>query len=143
MFPCRNTDGYPNIERCSTPGSASVARANAATVCSVGFVNAGIFRGACPGVDGFRGGMIFNLFTDGPPRELVGEPTLCLRKAMPLLARQLHSASGMDLTQRFLDRSCFYLQTEYRIKLRVSVEALPPNALWWRANEQSNSIGNL
>ena len=49
----------------------------------------------------------------------------------------------MDLTQRFIDRSRFYMQTEYRIKIRVAVEALPPDALWWRANEQPNSVGNL
>ena len=49
----------------------------------------------------------------------------------------------MDLTQRFIERSRFYMQTEYRIKIRVAVEALPPDALWWRANEQSNSVGNL
>ena len=62
---------------------------------------------------------------------------------MPLLAGQFHSASGMNLSERFIDRSCFYLQTEYRIKLRVAVEAMPADALWWRANEQSNSVGNL
>lgn len=49
----------------------------------------------------------------------------------------------MELSERFIERSCFYLQTEYRIKLRVAVEALPEDALWWRANEQSNSVGNL
>jgi uncharacterized damage-inducible protein DinB len=86
--------------------------------------------------------MILNLFAGRPPREFPAKLHF-LGNTMPLLARQFHSASGMDLTQRFLDRSCFYLQTEYRIKLRVSVEALPANALWWRANEQSNSIGNL
>jgi uncharacterized damage-inducible protein DinB len=43
----------------------------------------------------------------------------------------------------FLDRSRYYLRVEYRIKLRRAVEALPPEALWWRPNEQSNSVGNL
>src|SRR5204863_4458273 len=33
--------------------------------------------------------------------------------------------------------------TEYRTKLRLAVEALPPDRLWWRPNEQSNSVGNL
>ena len=32
---------------------------------------------------------------------------------------------------------------EYRTKIRAAVEALPPDALWWRANDQSNSVGNL
>jgi len=48
-----------------------------------------------------------------------------------------------DLAQAFLAESRFYLQTEYRTKLRLAVEALPTDALWWRANDQSNSVGNL
>lgn len=36
-----------------------------------------------------------------------------------------------------------YLGTEYPTKLRAAVEALPADALWRRANEQSNSVGNL
>src|SRR5215203_5972562 len=49
----------------------------------------------------------------------------------------------MDLAATFLARSRHYLGTEYRTKLRAAVEALPPDALWWRPNEQSNSVGNL
>src|SRR6476646_2401322 len=49
----------------------------------------------------------------------------------------------MDLAQTFIARSRYYLQAEYRTKIRLAVEALPPDALWWRANEQSNSVGNL
>jgi uncharacterized damage-inducible protein DinB len=49
----------------------------------------------------------------------------------------------MNAEQRFLDQSRLYLGTEYRAKVRAAVEALPPDALWWRANEQSNSVGNL
>jgi uncharacterized damage-inducible protein DinB len=49
----------------------------------------------------------------------------------------------MDPGQLFLTRSRSYFQQEYRIKLRAAVEALPSDALWWRANEQSNSVGNL
>lgn len=49
----------------------------------------------------------------------------------------------MSTADLFLARSRFYLGTELRTKLRVAVEALPPNALWWRANDQSNSVGNL
>jgi hypothetical protein len=43
----------------------------------------------------------------------------------------------------FLDRSRYLLLTEYRTKIRLAVEALPEDALWWRANDQSNSTGNL
>jgi uncharacterized damage-inducible protein DinB len=49
----------------------------------------------------------------------------------------------MDASQNFIDRSRAYLTDEYRIKLRKTIEALPPDALWWRPNEQSNSVGNL
>jgi uncharacterized damage-inducible protein DinB len=43
----------------------------------------------------------------------------------------------------FLDRARYLLTTEYRTKIRLAVEALPEDALWWRANDQSNSVGNL
>ncbi|MFN2400384.1 MAG: DinB family protein [Gemmatimonadaceae bacterium] len=49
----------------------------------------------------------------------------------------------MDVAQLFLDRSRYYLRDEYRTKLRRAVETLPPDALWWRANDASNSVGNL
>ncbi len=48
-----------------------------------------------------------------------------------------------DLGSFFLERSRDYLATEYRTKLRCAVEALPPDMLWWRPNELSNSVGNL
>jgi uncharacterized damage-inducible protein DinB len=43
----------------------------------------------------------------------------------------------------FLEKSRHFLRIEYRTKLRVAVQALPADALWWRANETSNSVGNL
>jgi uncharacterized damage-inducible protein DinB len=43
----------------------------------------------------------------------------------------------------FLERARYLLLTEYRTKIRLAVEALPEDALWWRANDQSNSVGNL
>jgi uncharacterized damage-inducible protein DinB len=49
----------------------------------------------------------------------------------------------MNLAEHFLAQSRHYLHTEYPTKLRAAVQALPPNALWWRANDQSNSVGNL
>lgn len=48
-----------------------------------------------------------------------------------------------DLLQSFIARSRHYLGTEYRTKLRAAVEAMPAAAVWWRANEESNSVGNL
>lgn len=49
----------------------------------------------------------------------------------------------MDSGQNFIDKSRAYLSDEFRIKIRRSVEALPAEMLWWRPNEQSNSVGNL
>jgi uncharacterized damage-inducible protein DinB len=49
----------------------------------------------------------------------------------------------MDLATSFIERSRHFLAHEYRTKLRLAVESLPSDALWWRANEQSNSVGNL
>lgn len=49
----------------------------------------------------------------------------------------------MDLTRQFLERSRHYLATEYRTKLRRAVEVLPADAIWWRPNDQANSVGNL
>jgi len=48
-----------------------------------------------------------------------------------------------DLASAFIARARDYLGVEYRTKLRLAVEAMPADALWWRPNEQSNSVGNL
>jgi len=45
--------------------------------------------------------------------------------------------------QAFLERARYFLGTEYRTQIRLAVEALSDEAVWWRANEQSNSVGNL
>jgi uncharacterized damage-inducible protein DinB len=49
----------------------------------------------------------------------------------------------MDASSAFLAQSRHYLGTEYPTKLRAAVESLPDGALWWRANDASNSVGNL
>jgi len=49
----------------------------------------------------------------------------------------------MDLGQAFLDESRRYLSREYAVKIRLCLEGLSDDGLWWRPNEQSNSIGNL
>jgi uncharacterized damage-inducible protein DinB len=49
----------------------------------------------------------------------------------------------MDFASTFLERSRYYLSTEYRIKIRAAVESLPDGALWSRPNAESNSVGNL
>jgi uncharacterized damage-inducible protein DinB len=49
----------------------------------------------------------------------------------------------MSIAASFIDRSRYYLCREYPTKIRTAVEALPEDRLWWRPNEQTNSIGNL
>ena len=49
----------------------------------------------------------------------------------------------MSVAQAFVTRSRALLTDEYRIKVRRAVEALPADALWWRPNDASNSVGNL
>jgi uncharacterized damage-inducible protein DinB len=49
----------------------------------------------------------------------------------------------MSIAASFLERSRFYLCREYPVKIRAAVEVMPADRLWWRPNEQSNSIGNL
>ncbi len=48
-----------------------------------------------------------------------------------------------DLAARFLERSRHYLGVEYPAKLTAAVRTIPPDRLWWRANDASNSAGNL
>lgn len=45
--------------------------------------------------------------------------------------------------QIFLDKSRYYLATEYPSKIRLSVQDLSYDDIWRRVNEDSNSIGNL
>lgn len=44
---------------------------------------------------------------------------------------------------QFLERSRYYLAYEYPTKIRLAVSALDETVIWHRANEESNSIGNL
>jgi uncharacterized damage-inducible protein DinB len=48
-----------------------------------------------------------------------------------------------DPSTLFLNAARHFLADEYRVKLRTAVQAIPPDRLWWRPNEESNSAGNL
>jgi uncharacterized damage-inducible protein DinB len=50
---------------------------------------------------------------------------------------------SVDLAREFIARSRFYLNDEYRTKIRRAVKAIPADAIWRRANDKSNSVGNL
>lgn len=43
----------------------------------------------------------------------------------------------------FIDRAAGFLQDEYLPKIERCLERLTDEQIWWRANEDSNSIGNL
>jgi uncharacterized damage-inducible protein DinB len=51
--------------------------------------------------------------------------------------------SPQQLDRLFLERARDYLSSEYPAKLGITMAALPPDKVWWRPNEESNSVGNL
>lgn len=48
-----------------------------------------------------------------------------------------------DLASAFLERSRYYLGLEYPGKIRLALTQMPPDRLWHRANDSSNSAANL
>ena len=55
------------------------------------------------------------------------------------------TATGKATTdaQEFIDASRVFLRDDFLPKLKHCLEDLSEQDLWWRPNEQSNSIGNL
>jgi uncharacterized damage-inducible protein DinB len=47
------------------------------------------------------------------------------------------------VSERFIAQAREYLGVEYRTKIRLAVELLSTEQLWWHPNEASNSVGNL
>ena len=47
------------------------------------------------------------------------------------------------VNKAFVDRSLEYLLDHYLPKIERCLEKLTDEQIWWRANEESNSIGNL
>ena len=48
-----------------------------------------------------------------------------------------------DIAHDFLDESCRLLGTDYLSEIERSTADLSDDDIWWRANDASNSIGNL
>jgi uncharacterized damage-inducible protein DinB len=48
-----------------------------------------------------------------------------------------------DVAQAFIDKSRSLLMTDYLPKIERCLESLSDEEVWWRAGEESNSIGNL
>src|SRR5918911_22794 len=49
----------------------------------------------------------------------------------------------MDIAKQFIAESRAFLSSDYLPKLERCLEVLTDEDVWWRANEGSNSIGNL
>ena len=56
---------------------------------------------------------------------------------------EFHFMTNSDLGSRFLERSRYYLTTEYLAKISAAVRTVPADRLWWRPHEGANSVGNL
>lgn len=48
-----------------------------------------------------------------------------------------------EIGQEFIARARYHLIDEFRPKIERCLERLTDDQIWWRPNEQSNSIGNL
>ena len=48
-----------------------------------------------------------------------------------------------DLARLFLDESRSYLASKYLPRIERCVESLTDGDVWWRPNDESNSVGNL
>jgi len=49
----------------------------------------------------------------------------------------------MNLSEEFLRQSEHYLVEEFLPKLKAAIALLSEDELWWRPNQQSNSVGNM
>jgi uncharacterized damage-inducible protein DinB len=48
-----------------------------------------------------------------------------------------------DISQSFIDQSRSYLSKDFLPRIERCLEQLTDEQMWWRANDNSNSIGNL
>lgn len=51
--------------------------------------------------------------------------------------------SATDSSREFIQQARRFLKGDYLPKIQLCLESLNDEQLWWRANAQSNSIGNL
>ena len=103
------------------------------------------------------GGAPFAVPLTGPRRGLdaaavAADPELAaaVRRAVDALVAAVRapadaapSSPVLSPAELFVARSRYFLAEEYRVKIRRAVEAMPEGALWARANDASNSAGNL
>jgi uncharacterized damage-inducible protein DinB len=53
------------------------------------------------------------------------------------------SGSATTATQEFVEASRVFLKDDFLPKAKLCLEEMSEQDLWWRPNEQSNSVGNL
>ena len=56
---------------------------------------------------------------------------------------EIASNASSDVGRAFIDRAIDFLSGDYLPKIERCLERLNEEQIWWRANEESNSIGNL
>lgn len=54
-----------------------------------------------------------------------------------------NASNALSVGSAFIDRAIDFLTGEYLPKIERCLEKLTDEQIWWRANEESNSIGNL
>src|ERR1041384_800361 len=52
-------------------------------------------------------------------------------------------SDSSTFSRAFLDRALAFMLGDYLPKIERCLEKLTDEQIWWRANEESNSIGNL
>lgn len=57
--------------------------------------------------------------------------------------QSLAKTSDPAIARAFIDRALDFLLNDYQPKIERCLEKLTDEQIWWRANEESNSIGNL
>src|SRR5215471_11687107 len=67
-------------------------------------------------------------------------PVSALSKECAMLAT---SGRAKTEAQEFIEASRIFLKDDFLPKLKHCLKDLPEQDLWWRPNEQSNSVGNL
>lgn len=58
-------------------------------------------------------------------------------------SKSVQAVDDHSVARAFIDRAADFLQDEYLPKIERCLEKLTDDQIWWRANEDSNSIGNL
>jgi uncharacterized damage-inducible protein DinB len=53
------------------------------------------------------------------------------------------SGSADSAGKEFIEASCVFLKQDFLPKLLQTLDRMTDDQIWWRPNEQSNSVGNL